>query len=286
VEDLRKQERPEAVAIVPMGIRYAALDQPWPKLVALLQDLEHRCGITASPQNLGTVESDRPLTPPQEMALYRRLFGLGEQLLSQMENFYRQFYSCDLPAAPPQQDWPTEMVPSALNEQLAERLNRLLDTALQVSEHYFGLEAQGNFPDRCRRLEQVGWDRIFREDLKAIETLPTVERELADRVAEEANLRLWHMRLVETFVAVTGSYVIEKPTFDRFAETTLLLWNVITRIEGKVPFPRPRLAQQRVVMTIGEPLWVSERWPDYEQNRRQAIATLTQDLQARLQAMI
>ncbi|WP_071599813.1 hypothetical protein [Mastigocladopsis repens] len=44
---------------------------------------------------------------------------------------------------------------------------------------------------------------------------------LGDRIAEEANLRMWHMRLVESFVAVTGNYVHEKPTAERFAETTL-----------------------------------------------------------------
>jgi hypothetical protein len=105
-------------------------------------------------------------------------------------------------------------------------------------------------------------------------------------VAEEAHLRLWHMRLVETFVSVTGHYVLEKPTFDRYAETLLLLWDMVTRIKGKLPFPRPQLGQQRVQMTVGAPIVVSDRWDSYQSNRRQSVAKLTQDLQIALEEMI
>ena len=56
--------------------------------------------------------------------------------------------------------------------------------------------------------------------MKSIETISNVERGLANRIAEEARLRMWHMRVVESFVAVSGSYVQENPSFNRFAETT------------------------------------------------------------------
>lgn len=37
---------------------------------------------------------------------------------------------------------------------------------------------------------------------------------------------------------------------------------------------------------MGEPISVSDRWPDYQANRKQAVAQLTADLQAALEAMI
>ena len=83
---------------------------------------------------------------------------------------------------------------------------------------------EGNWNDRCRRVEQAGWNYIFREDFKDIKALSPIEKALGDRVAEEANFRMWHMRLVESFVAVSGNYIREKPTVERFAETTLILW--------------------------------------------------------------
>jgi len=133
---------------------------------------------------------------------------------------------------------------------------------------------------------EAGWDRIYRQDLTDLESLSPVERGLADRVAAEAALRMWHMRLVETLVAVTGKYVAEKPTIERFAETTLLLWNTVTRLQGGTPFPLPNLGTQRALITVGQPLSVSDRAENYRTNRRQAIATLTQDLQAALVQML
>jgi hypothetical protein len=199
-----------------------------------------------------------------------------------LEQFYTKFYHQKLPYGVLKPD-PTTLI---TNQQLAERLQGLLNVALTVSEQFFGVQPKGTVTDRCRRLEQLGWDWIYREDVKQLEALSPVERGLADRIAEEASLRLWHMRIAETFVSVTGRYVFEQPTVDRFAETALLLWDMVTRIKGKVPFPRLQIGSQRVQLMVGEPIGVSDRWEPYQTNRRQAVAELTQDLQAALERMI
>lgn len=297
VEDLVKSGRSERVLIVPIGIQYHYVDEPWQVLEQLLQQLEIDSGLARD----GHLDSDtreaKPLaaeasahgdiTSNQQTVLYNRLYKLGKHLLILMEQFYTKFYHQTPSVALPQHSSldPTPD-PGAANEQLANHLQALLNAALNVTEQHFGLPAKGNLSDRCRRIEQAGWDRIYREDLKQLEILSPVERGLADRVAEEAHLRLWHMRLVETFVSVTGHYVLEKPTFDRYAETLLLLWDMVTRIKGKLPFPRPQLGQQRVQMTVGAPIVVSDRWDSYQSNRRQSVAKLTQDLQIALEEMI
>lgn len=97
------------------------------------------------------------------------------------------------------------------------------------------------------------------------------------------------MRLVESFVAVTGKYLQEKPNFDRFAEITLILFDAIARIKGKKVPRRPRLGWRKARVTVGEPISVSDRFEVYQQNRqtaKQEVAKLTQDLYVALQAMI
>lgn len=97
------------------------------------------------------------------------------------------------------------------------------------------------------------------------------------------------MRLVESFVAVTGKYVFEKPTAERLAETVLLMWDMVTRIKGKRPFSRPNLGRRRAVLTIGQPLTIADRWETYKSGRKQAkqaVADLTQDLQTALESMV
>ncbi|AGY57898.1 phospholipid/glycerol acyltransferase [Gloeobacter kilaueensis] len=253
-EDLAAAGRSEAVFIVPVGIQYSYLQPPWQALDRLLAELERDTGL-ASMSGL-----DR----------YERLLRVGDRILGQVENFYSRFYQRKLEVQP----------------DFAARLTALLEAALQVAEQFFDLPGKGSLIDRCRRIEQAGWERIFRDELG---NLSPTERGLANLIAEETDLRMWHMRLVESFVAVTGSYVRSKPTADRFAETALIAQRTVRRLKGEDPLQVPSLGQQQVRVSVGEPLSVSERFAAYKSNRqgaKQAVATLTSDLQAALEGLI
>ena len=274
-EDLHKAGRSEQVFILPVGIKYSYSNPPWESIEKLLGELEEASGLPVEKNGF-----DAAL--PQEM-LYPRLIRLAAHLLSVMEDFYQRFYHYS-----PELNT-TETETGDGNEAISARLKALLDSALKVSEDYFDLQPKGNFNDRCRRVEQAGWNYIFREDFKDIKALSTIEKRLADRVVEEANLRIWHMRLVESFVAVTGKYVREKPTAERFAETTLLLWDMVARIKGDNPFKRPKLGKQKAKITIGEPLSISDKFEDYKANRKNAriaVADFTNDLQKAMEKLI
>ncbi|ARV61223.1 glycerol acyltransferase [Nostocales cyanobacterium HT-58-2] len=279
VEDLLKANRIEEVLIVPIGIQYFYINPRWAKLDWLLSKLEADCGLSMqqmSQSNLVDREVDR------EKVFYERLLRLGEHVLSQMEEFYARFYHESKPVV-------TQIDPSASrNQVLQTRLQKVLDKSLQAAEQYFGLESQGTVIERCRRIESAGWDDVHRKDLPNLHKLSPVERGLADWIAEEASLRTLHMRLVESFVAVTGTYVQQKPSFERFAEISLILFDLIARIKGENPV-RPRLGLRKARVTVGEPISVTKRWSMYQTSRhaaRQAVDELTKDLQLALENMI
>lgn len=284
-----KAGRAEQVFIVPIGIKYSYVQPAWQPIEKLLSELEADSGLKQGGEKEKIASMDEAL-------LYQRLYRLGEHLLSLMEEFYTRFYRQTLPISVNAIATDTVSVENTSGLKLpnserdfAARLQALMDAALQVAEQYFHFQPQGSTIERCRRLEQAGWDWIYREDIKQVEALSPVERGLADRIAQEANLRMWHMRLVENFVAVTGKYVREKPTIERFAETTLLMWETIARIKGSSTVRRPRLGKQSVQMTVGEPISVSDRWQTYQTSRRsakQAITDLTRDLQTALEQTI
>lgn len=283
-EDLRKANRSEDVLIVPIGIYYRYTSPPWDAIAQLISQIEVDCGLPphseANLPQIVTTSSDSAAISPQHLLLYRRFLRIGEHLLSLMEQFYSKFYHQNLKSSA------GDTTAQTFNEQIALRLQRLLNAALSVAEQHFGIQPKGTITDRCRRLEQAGWDWIFRDDLTNVQQLPAIERGLADRIAGEADLRLWHMRLVESFVSVTGHYILEKPSVDRLAETLLLVWDTVTRLKGEDATRRPRLGPQCVEITIAKPLSVSDYWQDYQTSRRQAVTTLTQDLQAALEKML
>jgi hypothetical protein len=270
VEDLRSAGSSANVKILPVGIRYYFVEAPWHSLERLLSQLEIDSGYRhAAETNLGLVNGVEP-SPEIQAMLYRRLFGLGEHLLALMDEFYRKFYHQS----------------SVEGTELRDRLPVLLNNALNVAETAFGLNVKGNISDRCRRVEQAAWDRIYRQDLKDTGNLAPAIRGLADLVASEAQLRLWHMRLVENFVSVTGYYVAEKPTVERFADTILLLWQTIEKLKQKSAIKPPFLGKKWVKLTVASPLDPLEYWDIYQINRRQAVADLTKDLQTALERSI
>ncbi|MFM1841423.1 MAG: hypothetical protein RLZZ490_154 [Cyanobacteriota bacterium] len=276
-EDLQKAGRSEQVIILPVGIQYFYLSPPWAEIEALLSQLETDCGLTADPRH-----------DLKEASLYKRLYQLGEVMLDLMETFYRDYYHRTLPPVAELEQSLAEnfnTLESDPNQLLASRLQNLLNIALTVGEEYFQIKAKGLLTDRCRRLEQAGWDYIYREELRNEQSLCTVQRGLADRLAEEADLRMWHMRLVENFVAVTGRYVRENPTAERFADTLLQLASVVDRMKGGNG-DRPSLGHQRAQVTLGEPIHINDYCANYKSNRKQAIADVTQMLQERLQTLI
>ncbi|WP_392532890.1 lysophospholipid acyltransferase family protein [Nostoc sp. C117] len=272
-EDLQKANRSETVVIVPIAIQYRYVDPPWLKLDELLTKLEADSGLPVMENPQGE----------REEIYYQRIYRLGEYLITEMEEFYRRFYHQDIPKTISTDE------SSSPNEVLINRLHCLLDKSLQVAEQYFGVQAQGNFIDRCRRLEEAGWNYIYREDLPNISALPRFKRGLADWIAQEADLRMRHMRIVESFVAVTANYIQEKPTAERFAETTLLIFDMLSRIKDTTLPGRPRLGLRQAQITIGEPISVTERWKNSQGDRhasRQSASNLTKDLQIALEKMI
>lgn len=274
VEDLQKAARNEEVFIVPIGLKYSYIDEPWGAIANLLTELETASGLNINSANNATSFE----------VLYIRLLTLAEHLLSIMEKFYTKFYHQTLP-----DEKITNGEITDRNKALAYRLQSVMNVALFIAEQYFDLPSRGNWNDRCRRVEQAGWNYIFREDFKDVKSLSTIEKSLGDRIAEEAYFRMWHMRLVESFVAVSGTYIREKPTVERFAETTLLLWDMVNKIKGNNPLNRPELGKQKAEIIVGKPISVSERYPTYKASRvdaRQAVSELTSDLQEVLERLV
>ena len=276
-EDLQKAHRNEEVYILPIGIQYTYLNPSWDSLDNLLSELEFKSGLNS---NLCKSEFKEP-----EKFYYQRLLNLGKHLLEQMEEFYTRFYHRQL-TKPISAETPENTAP---NQIPVERVQILLDAALQVAEEYFGIKSRGSLIERCRIIEEAGWNYIYREDISDFNGLSELEKNLADWVAREAKLRMQHMSLVEHFVNLTGTYLVEKPCFDRLAETTLLLSSFIGKIQGEKAPPRPQLAKRKAKLTVAEPISVTQRLSDYQESRKaakKAVMDLTEDIKKALKNTI
>ncbi|MBD2137126.1 1-acyl-sn-glycerol-3-phosphate acyltransferase [Anabaena sp. FACHB-1237] len=275
VEDIEKNHRQEEVFIIPVGIKYSYINPPWQKINQLLSRLEIDSGLGIF------VSSDNYEYQEREKHLYVRILRLANYLISEMEGFYQKFYHQKFPVI--------EIVETYENEILIIKLHRLMDTALNVCEQYFNVPCQGNFIDRCRKLEEAGWNYIYRDDITNIDNLSPLQKGLADWVAAEASLKMNHMRIAESFVAVTANYILENPTADRFAETLLLMFDMVSRIKDSSSKGRPNLGYKQAKITIGTAISVTERWQSCQGDKqvlRQGVSNLTEDLFKRLEEFV
>lgn len=295
IQDLQKQQRNEAMIVLPVSVRYDYPHPDWGRLDRLLGQLEVDCGLlkrlpirpSSSPGQADFIQPSRELLN----AYYQRLLRIGIQMLSITAQVYRQFYHAALPEPIRLEEvlGQLDLEAPGHNEAIAHHLAPLLDEMLKVGERFFGIPSTGDLPSRCRKLEEAGWNRIYREDIAEVGSLSPMEKGFGDRIATESDLYMGHMRLVESLVAVSGHYVKDKPSFERFAETALILFDVMERVKGVAVPCRPRLGWRHAHITIGTPIAATDRWESYKNGRqaaKNAMDELTEEIRTQLEKMM
>ncbi|MEM9137093.1 MAG: 1-acyl-sn-glycerol-3-phosphate acyltransferase, partial [Cyanobacteria bacterium P01_F01_bin.42] len=253
--------------------RYEYIHPPWAEIEQLVEQLEADLKLSSSFEAAGLIND------PKADRLYGRLLRIGVKFLDQVEAFYTRNFGKTFELSP-------ESSQTSINSELVARLYQGLDQILRVSEDLFQLQPKGDFSDRCRRLEQASWARIFMDN---IEQLSPIERGLADWQTKEASLKLNHMRMAERLICLTDDYIISKPTADRFAEVVLILWRISVWIKGENPHSPPQLGKRRATITVCDPIAIQDYWAQYKMDRRSAkktVQVVTQTLKERYEAAI
>lgn len=268
-EDLQKEGRTEEMLIIPVGIQYEYLTKDWDKIDQTIATIEKECGL-----------SKPKITPDTR---YQRLYDLGIYLAQWVRDYYKSFYGN------------YAKIDSGNNnsDDLATSLQELADRILSVAEMNFGIKAKGTPIDRCRRLEQAGWDRIFRNDIKDIEQLSEVERGFADQLALEASYSNWHMRIAESIIGITSDYVRQHPSPSRYIEVLKLMWSVLQRVTERnqeSAFKEvPDFGKRKLTISVAEPLSVSERLTEYQSSRtstKECTKKLTEEIHVAMKNLI
>ena len=250
-DDLEKAGKSQELQVLPVSLTYSWREQNWTALDARLQALELHLGIQGDSLN------KQWQTPHQVHR--QRFLRIGDALIHALEQL--------------------ERLKHEPNQPLGDRITTYRLHGLAKAESHFGLKAAGTLQERCRRIEQAAWDRIYRE---GVDRLPPLERSIADWEAREADLQLSRMRLVEHFICVTGQSISDEPNFDRLAEMLLLVEETIGWIEDRPWKSSPSLGPQRVELNLGGPMAIRPRLLSYRQNRRKAVQHFMADLQEAL----
>ncbi len=127
----------------------------------------------------------------------------------------------------------------------------------------------------------MGWDHIFRPEFTDLSQLSLLEKGFADQLAAEAAQSHWHMRIAESVMSVTGNYVVSHPSPSRYAETLLLMWRALSRVQNQPFGSTPKLGARQLLLSVGQPIPVTPHLHLYQTNRataKQVLQSLTDQL--------
>ena len=272
-EDLLKEGRTEEMLIIPVGIQYEYSTESWGKIDQAIATIEKECGL-----------SKEAITPDNR---YQRLYDLGDYLVQWVGNYYKTFYGNYAPVNADSTN------ADNASEDLGKRLHDLTDHILSVAEMSFGIKPKGTAIDRCRRLEQTGWDRIFRNDIKDLTQLSEVERGFANQLALEATYGNWHMRIAESLIGVTSDYVRQHPSPSRYIEVLKLMWSVLDRVTDRsansVFKDIPNFGDRKLTISVAEPISVSDHLAEYQSSRaasKECTRKLTEEIHTSMKNLI
>jgi len=168
------------------------------------------------------------------------------------------------------------------NESFSGRVDAVMDAALDKAEKILGILPRGTNVERMYHIRQICWDKIVIPGAATLNDRPLLERALLDLDAGEAWHASRHMELVD-FVWYFRIPVPQEsdPLYIKI-EYAQNLWDFANRTMGGAYANRVlNVHPKRVVIQIASaPINLTERFPAYKEDKKQAIANAMNDLEA------
>jgi len=160
-----------------------------------------------------------------------------------------------------------------------QRLEKVVNTALETSEHMLGLQSEGDFFTRLYKVRHNCWDRIFLPGVGDLKKMPRLQLCVNDLGAGEA----WHIARHQE-LADFGWY-FRRPLPDEGAplhvkvEYVQNLFDFANRTMGGAIANRVNIHPQKVLIQAGQLIDLSSRLADFKENKKNAVEKTASDLE-------
>jgi len=160
-----------------------------------------------------------------------------------------------------------------------ERLDKVINIALETAERMLGEKAEGEFFARMYRVRQICWDRIFLPGVDSLEDMSGVERCSADLRAGEAWYIARHMELVDFCWYYRIPLPTEETVIHKKVEYVQNLWDFASRSMGGAFWHRVNIFPRKVIIHTAPVINLSERLPAYNKDKKAELALAMSDLE-------
>jgi len=160
-----------------------------------------------------------------------------------------------------------------------QRLDRVVNTALETAERLLGIKSEGDFFPRLYKVRHECWDKIFLPNTDSLKKTPFVKRAVMDLSAGEA----WHISRHQE-IADFGWYFhhplpTEETTLHQKVEYVQNLWDFTNRTMGGAFSDRKNIPVEKVIIKAAPVINLSERFARYKEDKKAAVAEAAADLE-------
>ena len=160
----------------------------------------------------------------------------------------------------------------------AERLDKVINVALETAERMMGLKSEGDFFSRLYRARQHFWDQIFIPGIESFKGLSFVERNVNDLKAGEAWYIERHLELVDFGWYFRIPIIPENSELHKKIEYTQNLWDFASRTMGGAFNNRINIYPRKVIIQAAPAINLSQRLPHYKSDKKAAIEEALESL--------
>ena len=161
----------------------------------------------------------------------------------------------------------------------AERLDKVINAALETGERMIGAKSEGIIFARMYRLRQYCWDRIYLPEFENFKGISRIERSVRDLQAGEAWYIARHQEIVDFCWYFRLPPPAEEAALHNKVEYVQNLWDFANRTMGGAFSDRANIFPQKVIIRAAPVINLSERLPSYRQDKKAAIAEAMTDLE-------
>jgi len=161
----------------------------------------------------------------------------------------------------------------------AERLDLVINAALETAERMMGVKRDGDLFTRMYWMRQFCWDQIFLPGVENFEDMPPIEQNVRHLKAGEAWYIGRHIEIVDFCWYFRVPLPTEETDFSSQIEYVQNLWDFANRTMGGAFPNRKNILPRRVIIRAAPVINLSERFPAYQEDKKAAIAEAMSDLE-------
>jgi hypothetical protein len=170
-------------------------------------------------------------------------------------------------------------IPEDSSLSFEDRLEKVINAALETAERMLDIKIEGDFFARMYKVRQICWDRIFLPDIDNLNGLSRVKRSTLDLAAGEA----WYISRHQELIDFCWYFRQPVPSGDtalyKKIEYIQNLWDFASRTMGGAISERKNIFIRKVVIHSAPVINLTERLPQYYENKKAAVAQGVTDLE-------